>query len=74
MRPSKLKPGAKILYTFFGNEEREGIFIRRQPSERFRQPAVNFIRFPHLAGVDGPQDDGTCQISDYDLSRKGRQA
>ena len=34
--------------------------------------AVNYLRFPHLAGLDGGDDDGTCQMSDYQLSRNGQ--
>jgi len=64
MKPSKVKPEQKIRI-----HGRIAIFIRRYPAEAGR-PAINVIRVPDYAGLSGPNDDGSCQISDYDFSRK----
>jgi hypothetical protein len=53
--------------------ERLAIFIRRIPRQNGR-PAVNLLRFPDFAGLHGLDDDGTCEMSDYDLARLGRYA
>jgi hypothetical protein len=51
-------------------ERRTAWFVRRVPAQQGRA-AVNFLRFPDYAGLEGPDDDGTCAMSDYDLSRRG---
>ena len=74
MKPSKIKAGQKLkVQSSLGNEEMTAFFIKRMPAQ-CGQKAVNFLRFPDLAGLDGPDDDGTCQMSDYDLSRRGSYA
>lgn len=76
MRPSTLKPGQPLMVScpLGGAESRErrAYFVRREPARGKGQPAKNFLRFPEYAGLDGPDDDGTCQISDYELSRRAR--
>jgi len=69
MKPSKLKPGKRILLTGSDQRQREAVFIRRHPAQGGRK-AINIIRVPDFAGLEGPNDDGTCTISDYDFSRK----
>lgn len=73
MKPSKLKNGDKLLFKCSDGKEHEATFICREAA-RFGRAPKNFVRFPHLAGLDGPDDTGICQVSDYDLSRKGRLA
>lgn len=51
-------------------ETRTAYFMRRVPAQQGR-PAANYLRFPDYAGLNGPDDDGTCEMSDYDLSRRG---
>lgn len=74
MRPSKLKKGDKILYQGFFGGELVAYFVKRTPSRGKGCPAKNYLRFPEFAGQDGPDHDGTCEVSDYDLSRRGRLA
>lgn len=75
MKPSKIKPNQKLLIKpcLGGSESRIAFFVKRLPSISGR-PAVNFVRFPDYAGLNGSHDDGTCQMSDYDLSRRGKLA
>ena len=74
MRPSKIKAGTKLLVkSTFGDHLLKAVFIKRIPAAGGRA-AVNYLRFPDFAGMDGPDDDGTCQMSDYDLSRRGEYA
>lgn len=71
MRPSKIKAGQKLLIQpSLGSKSQIAYFIKRIPASCGRQ-AVNLLRFPDFAGLDGADDDGTCQMSDYDLSRRG---
>ncbi|MCO1335341.1 hypothetical protein MO867_13465 [Microbulbifer sp. OS29] len=74
MRPSQLKAGDQIQYRSIFGTERVAIFQKRIPSRGKGQPAKNYLRFPEFAGLNGPDDDGTCVVSDYDLSRRGRLA
>lgn len=74
MRPSKLKAGEKLLIKpAFGTQNSTAYFVRRVPAGCGRK-AVNYLRFPGYAGLNGPDDDGTCEMSDYDLSRRGEYA
>ncbi len=71
MRPSKIIPGTQLLITPSGGGQRNiAFFVRRIPAQGGR-PAKNYLRFPRFAGLDGPNDDGTCEMSDYELSRRG---
>lgn len=75
MKPSKITAGTKLLVTSsLGNEKLTAYFIRRVPAKGRGCPAVNYLRFPAFAGMDGPKDNGVCQMSDYDLSRRGEYA
>lgn len=73
MKPSKLKKGVNLLFKFGSGTERKAVFIRRDPAQN-GQPAKNHIQFPDYIGMDGPDDQGICLVSDYELSRKGRLA
>lgn len=65
MRPTQLKPDdAVAVTTSFGVVT--GIFVKRIPAECGR-PAVNIIRIPRFAGLNGPADDGICQFTDRDV-------
>ncbi len=71
MRPSKIKPGTKLkINSTYGAKSEIGYFIKRYPAECGRK-AFSLIRFPAYAGLNGGEDDGTSQMSDYDLSRRG---
>lgn len=75
MKPSKIKAGQKLKIqpSLGGGVDRTAYFVKRISAECGRK-AVNYVRFPDYAGLDGPDDDGTCQMSDYDLSRRGNYA
>jgi len=74
MRPSKIKIGQKLLIKpSLGCESRIAYFIERIPAQ-CGQKAINLLRFPDFKGLISPEDDGTCQMSDYDLSRLGEYA
>jgi hypothetical protein len=75
MKPTQLKSGDRIILTLsLGSGEVEAIFVRREPSRGRGFPAVNYIRIPDHAGLNGAADDGACTLSDYELSRNGRLA
>jgi len=71
MRPSTLKAGDKLIYRSICGIEHIAYFVRRQPHAHSRK-ADNYLRFPDFAGQDGPDDQGICVVSDYDLSRNAR--
>ena len=74
MKPSKLKPNQKITVKLSTSSSRRvAYFVRRIPAECGRK-AVNFLRFPDFAGMNGPDDKGICEMSDYELSRLGEVA
>ncbi|MBL3601602.1 MAG: hypothetical protein JMN25_17350 [gamma proteobacterium endosymbiont of Lamellibrachia anaximandri] len=72
MRPSTIKPGTplNIAPLFGGGQSLTAVFIKRTPA-RGRFMAINYLRFPAYAGIHGPDDDGTIQMSDVDLSNHG---
>ena len=70
MRPSKIKPGTKLRVKMAlgaGTGIKDAVFIRRINDGR---NVINLVRIPSFAGLNDPEDDGTCQMSDYDLSRR----
>lgn len=72
MRPSTIRPGEKVwVRTAFSAQA--AYFVRRQPAQGGRQ-AVNYLRFPAFAGMDGAEDDGICEMSDYEVSRRVERA
>ncbi|MBA1443777.1 MAG: hypothetical protein M3H12_02645 [Chromatiales bacterium] len=74
MRPSKIRQGAEIIVSpeFGGGKPVHAFYMKRVPARGRGRPAVNYLRFPSYAGLNGPDDDGTCTMSDYDLSRRGK--
>ncbi len=71
MKPSTLKYGEKLrIKPALGTTTETAYFVRRTPARPGRK-AVSYVRFPEFAGLNGPDDDGTCEMSDYDLSRRG---
>ena len=71
MRPSQLPSGCKLaITTALG--VRTAYFVGRIPAET--GAAVNLLRFPDYAGLNGPDDTGISQMSDGDLSRRGEYA
>lgn len=69
MKPSTLKPGNRFLLICSDQRQREAVFVRRYPAQGGHK-AVNIIRVPDFAGLEGPNDDGACTLSDYDFARK----
>jgi len=66
MKPSTLKRGDRLIIEGIGTKgELPAIFHRREPAQCGRQ-AINFLA---ISALDG---DRCCQMSDYDLSRRGR--
>lgn len=72
MKPSQLKKGDKLSIKSTSGE-RTAFFICRIPAQA-GQKAVNLLRFPSYAGVNGSDDTGTCEMSDYDISRRAEYA
>ncbi len=72
-RPQKLRAGDRIRYRTTGGRIVEGEFIMRCPRSA-HGPALNVVRFPIYAGLNGPSDVGDSTITDYDLARRGRLA
>ncbi len=75
MKPSKVKAGTKLKIHPLGNPslELDAFFVERTPTE-CGHPAVNYLRVPAYAGLNGADDIGICQMSDYELSRRGEYA
>ena len=74
MKPSKLKHGQKLLIKpALGTENRIAFFVKRIPAECGHK-AINLVRFPDFEGLNDPDYDGTCEMSDYDLSRSSEYA
>lgn len=73
LRPSQLRRGDRVLVeTILGLKTmRKAIFVKREPARGKGCPACNHLIFPEFAGLDGPDDDGLCMMSDYDLARQG---
>ena len=72
MRPSTIKAGERVrVRGALGAQT--AYFVRRRPAQGGRQ-AVNYLRFPAFAGMDGAEDDGTCEMSDYEVSRRVERA
>ncbi len=73
MQVNNIKPGAKLkLKASLGKGSYTGYYVRRERAIKGVRPAINYIRFPAFKGLNGPDDDGTLPIGDYELSRRGR--
>ena len=69
MRPSTIKPGEKV-WVRIAFSVQPAYFVCRRPAQGGR-PAVNYLRFPAFACAE---DDGTCEMSDYEVSRRVERA
>lgn len=72
MRPTAIQAGEKVWVRTAGGGQ-PAYFVRRLPAQGGHK-AVNYLRFPAFAGMDGPGDDGTCEMSDYEVSRRVERA
>ena len=72
MKPSQLKKCAKLAIKN-ASGVKIAFFIARIPAES-GQKAMNLLEFPAYAGLNGPDDNGTCEMSDGDLSRRAEYA
>jgi len=73
MRPSKIKAGTKLFITpsLGDGPALAAYFIKRVPAQSGVK-AKNFLVFPEFAGLNDVDDAGICEMSDYDLSRRGQ--
>lgn len=68
MRPTTLKPGDIVtVHSAFQNYS--ATFVRRSPA-RGPVKAVCYFRAPCFVGLNGPDDKGLFELSDYDVSRR----
>ena len=75
MNPSKIKEGQKLKIQTNAGGERTAYFIERiAGTNGTMSKAINFVRFPDFAKLDGPDDDGIVQMSDKALSERGQYA
>lgn len=69
MKPTSLKKNDRVKIIHPIGDPVIGIFEERKPRAPGRK-AYNIIRVNEYAGLDGPDDDGTVIMSDYDVSRR----
>ncbi len=68
MRPILLKPGDEI---FRAGRKHTYVFIKRISAERSPSGrAKNIFQCDVFRGLDGPEDQGIVEMSDYDVSRR----
>ncbi len=68
MRPTLLKPGDEVLCSGI---KYVSVFVKRIQSERSPSSRPkNFFRCDALRGLDGPDDEGLFEMSDYEVSRQ----
>ena len=72
MKPAQLKKGDKLAIKS-ASGEKIAFFFCRFPAEA-GQKAMNLLRFPCYAGLNGLDDNGTCEMSDFGLSKRGEYA
>lgn len=68
MRPTTLKSGDVVTVQGVIHNY-SATFIRRSPA-RGPVKAVNYFQAPRFAGLNGPDDKGLFEMSDYDVSRR----
>jgi hypothetical protein len=68
MKPTLLKPGEEIRCS---GVQHTLVFVKRLPSDRSGSgKAVNIFRCEACRGLNGPDDEGFVQMSDYQVSRR----
>jgi hypothetical protein len=68
MRPTLLKPGDKVRRK---DSSHEYVFVKRIPAERSVSGAAkNIFQCDVFRGLDGPDDQGLVEMSDYIVSRE----
>lgn len=72
MKRSKFKKGDKLAIKNASGEHL-AFFIERIPAEA-GQRAVNLLRVPAYAGLNGPSDIGICEMNDRELSKRAEHA
>ena len=72
MKPSTLRKGQWLTITDCGGYEYQAQFIRREPAKSKGRPAFSVLFAPECVGLEGPDDEGLIEMSDYYLSRRGR--
>jgi len=74
MRPSEIKPGTKLLISSLSgltDDKYIAIFQERVPKGPGGRKPYNVLKVPDFVGINGPDDEGICHMSDFDLSRRG---
>jgi len=68
MRPTQLKPGDEV---YCAGSNHVYVFVKRIPSERSPSgKPKNIFRCDAYRGLDGPNDEGLFEMSDYEVSRR----
>ncbi len=68
MRPTLLRPGDEVCCT---DSKHVYVFVRRIPRERSTSGRPkNIFRCEAFRGLDGPDDQGLFEMSDYEVSRR----
>ncbi len=68
MRPTLLKPGDEVCRA---GSTHLYVFVKRIPSERSPSGrAKNIFQCDVFRGLDGPEDRGMIEMSDYEVSRR----
>jgi len=68
MRPTLLKLGDEV---YRASSKHIYVFVKRIPSERSPSGrAKNIFQCDVFRGLDGPEDQGMVEMSDYDVSRR----
>lgn len=68
MRPTTLNPG-DVVTVRSALSNYSATFIRRAPAAG-PVKAVNYFLAPRFVGLNGPDDKGLFEMSDYDVSRR----
>jgi hypothetical protein len=68
MKPTLLKAGDEVCRT---DSKHVYVFIKRIPGERSMSGRPkNIFRCDEFRGLDGPNDEGLVEMSDYEVSRR----
>ncbi len=67
MRPTMLRPGDRVRRS---GSKYEYVFVKRIPAERsISGRAKNIFQVDIFRGLEGPEDQGHVEMSDYVVSR-----